>query len=268
MSKTKKALDVFLLETDASKTNLIKKGMGLRGYSVRSFRKWEEMFTPFKNNNPEVLIIDLSGNDDFIIEYSCLRNFPCFDHVQIITVGHPTKKGLSKINIRHPKNSEDVHFEDLSDVEKIIDVVDMKYYDDRKGRCLITKDLVLFPDSSLLIYAGKAFHLTQTECPIMELLMQKNGKTMDFYDIDKAPFKKKKSLKVNTAEAHISNIRKKLGDRKKKVIITDSYEGYYVRSSASSEECSDNTGEDSDCKEAYNPCDDPEGNNGHHRHND
>ncbi|MDI6851487.1 MAG: response regulator transcription factor [bacterium] len=89
----------------------------------------------------------------------------------------------------------------------------LRRYEKREGEVITYgEELVIDLDSSQVFFKGKELHLTTTEFKILSLLASRPGKVFSREEILSQLWGLDKDTLERTVDAHISNLRKKLGE--------------------------------------------------------
>lgn len=92
-------------------------------------------------------------------------------------------------------------------------------------------DIELDKDKNILLVSGKEIELTRKEFSLMEYLMSHKEKVLTKGQILENVWDINTDLFSNTVESHIVNLRKKIGDTRKKIIKNIPGRGYKITES-------------------------------------
>lgn len=93
-------------------------------------------------------------------------------------------------------------------------------------RRLKTADIILDQDSGEVIKSEKSLYLTRKEYSVLELLLKNKNKLVSRGQILEYAWDQNANPFSNTIEAHILSLRRKIGDRSKKIIRSVPGRGY------------------------------------------
>lgn len=208
------ALSILLVEDDDEIAALIARALAREGFAVRRAADGEAGIGAFLADRPDLVVLDLGlpGIDGFEVLARMRREGDC----QIIILSSRREEADKVAGLG--RGADDYLAKPFSMAELSARV--KARLRRRPGRgpeaerpeTLACGDLVLDPRRCELRRSGRALKLTQTEFGIMRLLASEPGRVFTKAQIVDAVWGPAYVAEDNSLMAHLSNLRRKLGD--------------------------------------------------------
>ena len=218
---------IYSIEDDEDISYIIKATLEKQGYKVKSFPDGESFLDSFKNEKPNLILLDMmlpkiQGKD--LLRY--LRNDPNNDDIQIIIV---SANRLTIDKIDGLDLGADDYIAKPFDLLELISRVNAKarrFLNQKKS--VIIKDFVINFDNKTLTKNGVFIDLTNSEFKVFALLVKNRNRVVSKKEIAVELYNDENKENNRTITMLIKSIRKKIDDKDQTIINSRYGIGYII----------------------------------------
>ena len=217
---------IYSVEDDKNISHLLKVALSKQGYIVESFNDGESFIERFKEQKPNLILLDMmlpNIQGDEILKM--IREDDENDDIQIIIVS-ANKMVMDKVD--GLDLGADDYIEKPFDIMELISRVNSKARRFYKKQRLIRGNFILDSKKHEFYKDNELIELTNKEFQIMELLMKRNGEVVSREDIFNHIWGNNGVLESRTIDMHIKSLRSKVNDEDGSIIKSVYGIGYKV----------------------------------------
>ena len=217
---------IYSVEDDKNIAHLLKVALSKQGYIVESFNDGESFIDRFKEQKPNLILLDMmlpNIQGDEILKK--IREDDENDDIQIIIVS-ANKMVMDKVD--GLDLGADDYIEKPFDIMELISRVNSKARRFYKKQRLIRGNFILDSKKHEFYKDNELIELTNKEFQIMELLMKRNGEVVSREDIFNHIWGNNGVLESRTIDMHIKSLRSKVNDEDGSIIKSVYGIGYKV----------------------------------------
>lgn len=217
---------IYSVEDDKNIAHLLKVALSKQGYIVESFNDGESFIERFKEQKPNLILLDMmlpNIQGDEILKK--IREDDENDDIQIIIVS-ANKMVMDKVD--GLDLGADDYIEKPFDIMELISRVNSKARRFYKKQRLIRGNFILDSKKHEFYKDNELIELTNKEFQIMELLMKRNGEVVSREDIFNHIWGNNGVLESRTIDMHIKSLRSKVNDEDGSIIKSVYGIGYKV----------------------------------------
>ena len=214
---------IYSIEDDIDIANIINLTLTKQGYTVESFYDGESFFKRFKEEKPNMILLDMmlpgiSGED--ILKK--IRSDRSNDFIEIIII---SANNMIVDKVGGLDLGADDYIEKPFNILELMSRVNAKVRRYQKNRTITVGDITLDLDSLSCHKGDKYVELTNREFEILSLLFESSGKVVPRDKILSKIWDVETYVESRTVDMHIRSLRKKI-DPEGKVIKTVYGVGY------------------------------------------
>ena len=201
---------IYSVEDDKNIAHLLKVALSKQGYIVESFNDGESFIDRFKEQKPNLILLDMmlpNIQGDEILKK--IREDDENDDIQIIIVS-ANKMVMDKVD--GLDLGADDYIEKPFDIMELISRVNSKARRFYKKQRLIRGNFILDSKKHEFYKDNELIELTNKEFQIMELLMKRNGEVVSREDIFNHIWGNNGVLESRTIDMHVKSLRSKIND--------------------------------------------------------
>ena len=217
---------IYSIEDDKNIAHLLKVALSKQGYMVESFNDGESFIERFKEQKPNLILLDMmlpNIQGDEILKM--IREDDENDDIQIIIVS-ANKMVMDKVD--GLDLGADDYIEKPFDIMELISRVNSKARRFYKKQRLIRGNFILDSKKHEFYKDNDLIELTNKEFQIMELLMKRNGEVVSREDIFNHIWGNNGVLESRTIDMHVKSLRSKINDEDGSIIKSVYGIGYKV----------------------------------------
>lgn len=217
---------IYSIEDDKNIAHLLKVALSKQGYMVESFNDGESFIERFKEQKPNLILLDMmlpNIQGDEILKM--IREDDENDDIQIIIVS-ANKMVMDKVD--GLDLGADDYIEKPFDIMELISRVNSKARRFYKKQRLIRGNFILDSKKHEFYKDNELIELTNKEFQIMELLMKRNGEVVSREDIFNHIWGNNGVLESRTIDMHVKSLRSKINDEDGSIIKSVYGIGYKV----------------------------------------
>ena len=217
---------IYSVEDDKNIAHLLKVALSKQGYTVLSFNDGESFIERFKEQKPNLILLDMmlpNIQGDEILKM--IREDDENDDIQIIIVS-ANKMVMDKVD--GLDLGADDYIEKPFDIMELISRVNSKARRFYKKQRLIRGNYILDSKKHEFYKDNELIELTNKEFQIMELLMKRNGEVVSREDIFNHIWGNNGVLESRTIDMHVKSLRSKINDEDGSIIKSVYGIGYKV----------------------------------------
>ena len=217
---------IYSVEDDKNISHLLKVALSKQGYIVESFNDGESFIDRFKEQKPNLILLDMmlpNIQGDEILKK--IREDDENDDIQIIIVS-ANKMVMDKVD--GLDLGADDYIEKPFDIMELISRVNSKARRFYKKQRLIRGNFILDSKKHEFYKDNELIELTNKEFQIMELLMKRNGEVVSREDIFNHIWGNNGVLESRTIDMHVKSLRSKINDEDGSIIKSVYGIGYKV----------------------------------------
>ena len=217
---------IYSVEDDKNIAHLLKVALSKQGYTVLSFNDGESFIERFKEQKPNLILLDMmlpNIQGDEILKM--IREDDENDDIQIIIVS-ANKMVMDKVD--GLDLGADDYIEKPFDIMELISRVNSKARRFYKKQRLIRVNYILDSKKHEFYKDNELIELTNKEFQIMELLMKRNGEVVSREDIFNHIWGNNGVLESRTIDMHVKSLRSKINDEDGSIIKSVYGIGYKV----------------------------------------
>ena len=217
---------IYSVEDDKNISHLLKVALSKQGYIVESFNDGESFIDRFKEQKPNLILLDMmlpNIQGDEILKM--IREDDENDDIQIIIVS-ANKMVMDKVD--GLDLGADDYIEKPFDIMELISRVNSKARRFYKKQRLIRGNFILDSKKHEFYKDNELIELTNKEFQIMELLMKRNGEVVSREDIFNHIWGNNGVLESRTIDMHVKSLRSKINDEDGSIIKSVYGIGYKV----------------------------------------
>ena len=217
---------IYSVEDDKNIAHLLKVALSKQGYIVESFNDGESFIDRFKEQKPNLILLDMmlpNIQGDEILKK--IREDDENDDIQIIIVS-ANKMVMDKVD--GLDLGADDYIEKPFDIMELISRVNSKARRFYKNQRLIRGNFILDSKKHEFYKDNELIELTNKEFQIMELLMKRNGEVVSREDIFNHIWGNNGVLESRTIDMHVKSLRSKINDEDGSIIKSVYGIGYKV----------------------------------------
>lgn len=217
---------IYSVEDDKNIAHLLKVALSKQGYIVESFNDGESFIERFKEQKPNLILLDMmlpNIQGDEILKM--IREDDENDDIQIIIVS-ANKMVMDKVD--GLDLGADDYIEKPFDIMELISRVNSKARRFYKKQRLIRGNFILDSKKHEFYKDNDLIELTNKEFQIMELLMKRNGEVVSREDIFNHIWGNNGVLESRTIDMHVKSLRSKINDEDGSIIKSVYGIGYKV----------------------------------------
>ena len=217
---------IYSVEDDKNIAHLLKVALSKQGYIVESFNDGESFVERFKEQKPNLILLDMmlpNIQGDEILKM--VRDDDENDDIQIIIVS-ANKMVMDKVD--GLDLGADDYIEKPFDIMELISRVNSKARRFYKKQRLIRGNFILDSKKHEFYKDNELIELTNKEFQIMELLMKRNGEVVSREDIFNHIWGNNGVLESRTIDMHVKSLRSKINDEDGSIIKSVYGIGYKV----------------------------------------
>lgn len=197
--------NILIIEDDIDIHNVIKKALEKEKYNILDSYSGTEALTLIKNNNIDLILLDLMLPD--------INGEEIIRKVKDIPIMVISAKVSEKDRIENLLNGANDYIVKPFNLKELLARIKVQLRINNKNdinKSLKYKEMYLDEELQYLYIYGRKIHLTKTECIIMkELLLRPNEIISKTKILDKISYDNL-NFDENSLKVHISNIRKKI----------------------------------------------------------
>lgn len=217
---------IYSVEDDKNIAHLLKVALSKQGYIVESFNDGESFIERFKEQKPNLILLDMmlpNIQGDEILKM--IREDDENDDIQIIIVS-ANKMVMDKVD--GLDLGADDYIEKPFDIMELISRVNSKARRFYKKQRLIRGNFILDSKKHEFYKDNELIELTNKEFQIMELLMKRNGEVVSREEIFNHIWGNNGVLESRTIDMHVKSLRSKINDEDGSIIKSVYGIGYKV----------------------------------------
>lgn len=217
---------IYSVEDDKNIAHLLKVALSKQGYTVESFKDGESFIERFKEQKPNLILLDMmlpNIQGDEILKM--VRDDDENDDIQIIIVS-ANKMVMDKVD--GLDLGADDYIEKPFDIMELISRVNSKARRFYKKQRLVRGNFILDSKKHEFYKDNELIELTNKEFQIMELLMKRNGEVVSREDIFNHIWGNNGVLESRTIDMHVKSLRSKINDEDGSIIKSVYGIGYKV----------------------------------------
>ena len=217
---------IYSVEDYKNIAHLLKVALSKQGYIVESFNDGESFIERFKEQKPNLILLDMmlpNIQGDEILKM--IREDDENDDIQIIIVS-ANKMVMDKVD--GLDLGADDYIEKPFDIMELISRVNSKARRFYKKQRLIRGNFILDSKKHEFYKDNDLIELTNKEFQIMELLMKRNGEVVSREDIFNHIWGNNGVLESRTIDMHVKSLRSKINDEDGSIIKSVYGIGYKV----------------------------------------
>ena len=217
---------IYSVEDDKNIAHLLKVALSKQGYIVESFNDGESFIERFKEQKPNLILLDMmlpNIQGDEILKK--IREDDENDDIQIVIVS-ANKMVMDKVD--GLDLGADDYIEKPFDIMELISRVNSKARRFYKKQRLIRGNFILDSKKHEFYKDNELIELTNKEFQIMELLMKRNGEVVSREDIFNHIWGNNGVLESRTIDMHVKSLRSKINDEDGSIIKSVYGIGYKV----------------------------------------
>ena len=217
---------IYSVEDDKNISHLLKVALSKQGYIVESFNDGESFIKRFKEQKPNLILLDMmlpNIQGDEILKM--IREDDENDDIQIIIVS-ANKMVMDKVD--GLDLGADDYIEKPFDIMELISRVNSKARRFYKKQRLIRGNFILDSKKHEFYKDNELIELTNKEFQIMELLMKRNGEVVSREEIFNHIWGNNGVLESRTIDMHVKSLRSKINDDDGSIIKSVYGIGYKV----------------------------------------
>ena len=217
---------IYSVEDDKNISHLLKVALSKQGYIVESFNDGESFIERFKEQKPNLILLDMmlpNIQGDEILKM--IREDDENDDIQIIIVS-ANKMVMDKVD--GLDLGADDYIEKPFDIMELISRVNSKARRFYKKQRLVRGNFILDSKKHEFYKNNELIELTNKEFQIMELLMKRNGEVVSREDIFNHIWGNNGVLESRTIDMHVKSLRSKINDEDGSIIKSVYGIGYKV----------------------------------------
>lgn len=217
---------IYSVEDDKNIAHLLKVALSKQGYIVESFNDGESFIERFKEQKPNLILLDMmlpNIQGDEILKM--IREDDENDDIQIIIVS-ANKMVMDKVD--GLDLGADDYIEKPFDIMELISRVNSKARRFYKKQRLIRGSFILDSKKHEFYKDNELIELTNKEFQIMELFMKRNGEVVSREDIFNHIWGNNGVLESRTIDMHVKSLRSKINDEDGSIIKSVYGIGYKV----------------------------------------
>ena len=217
---------IYSVEDDKNIAHLLKVALSKQGYIVESFNDGESFIERFKEQKPNLILLDMmlpNIQGDEILKM--IREDDENDDIQIIIVS-ANKMVMDKVD--GLDLGADDYIEKPFDIMELISRVNSKARRFYKKQRLIRGNFILDSKKHEFYKDNELIELTNKEFQIMELLTKRNGEVVSREEIFNHIWGNNGVLESRTIDMHVKSLRSKINDEDGSIIKSVYGIGYKV----------------------------------------
>ena len=217
---------IYSVEDDKNIAHLLKVALSKQGYIVESFNDGESFIDRFKEQKPNLILLDMmlpNIQGDEILKM--IREDDENDDIQIIIVS-ANKMVMDKVD--GLDLGADDYIEKPFDIMELISRVNSKARRFYKKQRLIRGNFILDSKKHEFYKDNELIELTNKEFQIMELLTKRNGEVVSREEIFNHIWGNNGVLESRTIDMHVKSLRSKINDEDGSIIKSVYGIGYKV----------------------------------------
>ena len=217
---------IYSVEDDKNISHLLKVALSKQGYIVESFNDGESFIDRFKEQKPNLILLDMmlpNIQGDEILKK--IREDDENDDIQIIIVS-ANKMVMDKVD--GLDLGADDYIEKPFDIMELISRVNSKARRFYKKQRLIRGNFILDSKKHEFYKDNELIELTNKEFQIMELLTKRNGEVVSREEIFNHIWGNNGVLESRTIDMHVKSLRSKINDEDGSIIKSVYGIGYKV----------------------------------------
>lgn len=216
---------IYSIEDDKNISHLINVALSKQGYVVESFYDGESFFKRFKEQKPNLILLDMMlpniQGDEILKE---IRSNDDYDDIQIIIV---SANRLVMDKVDGLDLGADDYIEKPFDILELMSRVNSKARRFFKKQILSAGNLLLDTKKHSFYKDNQLIELTNKEFEIMELLMKAKGEVVSREELFNRVWGND-ALESRTIDMHIKSLRQKINDNDGAIIKSVYGIGYKI----------------------------------------
>ena len=216
---------IYSVEDDKNISHLINVALSKQGYIVESFCDGESFFKRFKEQKPNLILLDMMlPNIQGSEILKTIRDDESNDEIQIIIV---SANRLVMDKVDGLDLGADDYIEKPFDILELMSRVNSKVRRFQKKQRIVRGDLILDISKHEFYKKEQLIELTNKEFEILKLLLKKNGDVLSREEIFNAIWGSG-VLESRTIDMHVKALRNKIDDNDGTIIKTVYGIGYKI----------------------------------------
>ena len=216
---------IYSIEDDKNISHLINVALSKQGYIVESFCDGESFFKRFKEQKPNLILLDMMlPNIQGSEILKTIRDDESNDEIQIIIV---SANRLVMDKVDGLDLGADDYIEKPFDILELMSRVNSKVRRFQKKQRIVRGDLILDISKHEFYKKEQLIELTNKEFEILKLLLKKNGDVLSREEIFNAIWGSG-VLESRTIDMHVKALRNKIDDNDGTIIKTVYGIGYKI----------------------------------------
>ena len=216
---------IYSVEDDKNISHLINVALSKQGYIVESFCDGESFFKRFKEQKPNLILLDMMlPNIQGSEILKTIRDDESNDEIQIIIV---SANRLVMDKVDGLDLGADDYIEKPFDILELMSRVNSKVRRFQKKQRIVRGDLILDISKHEFYKNEQLIELTNKEFEILKLLLKKNGDVLSREEIFNAIWGSG-VLESRTIDMHVKALRNKIDDNDGTIIKTVYGIGYKI----------------------------------------
>ena len=215
---------IYSVEDDTDIAKIIYVSLSKAGYRVLSFPNTKEFWLKFKEEKPDLILLDLmlpDGNGMDVLR--TIRADSLNNNVKVIIL---SAKRMTMDKVDGLDSGADDYIEKPFDILELISRVNARFRLDHDN--LIFQDIELDMNRHICLYQGTDINLTNTEFEILHLLMRNLSKAVSREEIFHKIYSQDEPIESRAIDMHVASLRKKLNDKGNHIIRTIYGVGYII----------------------------------------
>lgn len=207
---------IYSVEDDQNIAKIINLTLSKQGYIVHSFYNGQSFMQAFRENLPDMILLDLMLPDcsgyDLLKE---IRNNASYDDIQIIIV---SAKSQVMDKVDGFDLGADDYIEKPFDILELISRVNAKSKKSAKMKYLTVGNISINKETHICKRLNKEIKLTNTEFAILYNLLENVNNVVSRDTLLQYIWGADENYETRTIDVHINSLRNKLGDDGKKIL--------------------------------------------------
>lgn len=216
---------IYSIEDDKDIAQIINKTLTKQGFKVVSFPDGTSFFKEFKNNKPDMILLDMMLPDYSGTEIlKTIRSDESNDEIEIIIISanHMIMDKVEGLDL-----GADDYIEKPFDLLELMSRVSSKLRRHKKRKVITAYDITLDLSKRECYKAGQLIDLTNKEFDILKCLLNHKGDVVDRDKLFKEVWGNDNVIETRTLDMHIKALRSKI-DSKQEIIKTVYGIGYRI----------------------------------------
>ena len=218
---------IYSLEDDKNISHIISLALSKQGYEIKSFYNFADFITAFKEQKPDMILLDLmlpDASGEEILKQ--IRSDETNDYIQIIII---SAKNLTINKIDGLDLGADDYIAKPFDILELISRVNARARRQIKKENYKIRNITFDTTNNNFLKDGELIHFTNSEFKIFHLLFKRKGEPITRDEFFTLLWGSEKSYETRILDMHIKEIRKKIGKENSDLIQTIYGVGYKMK---------------------------------------